>query len=56
MTPVDSSDDSYVRVTLDLRQSTLTWLDRLREEWGLQSRGVLVSRLLDELAKPSTDA
>jgi hypothetical protein len=49
-------DDPYVRVTLELRQSTLVWLDSLREEWGLRSRGALVSRLLDELAQPSSDA
>lgn len=51
-----SSDDPYVRVTLELRQSTLVWLDGLREEFGLRSRGALVSRLLDELAQPSSDA
>lgn len=54
--PDDPSDDPYVRVTLELRQSTLVWLDGLREEWGLRSRGALVSRLLDELAQPSSDA
>jgi len=56
MPPDDSSDDPYVRVTLELRQSTLVWLDDLRKEWGLRSRRDLVSRLLDELAKPSCDA
>ena len=56
MPPDDHSDDPYVRVTLELRQSTLVWLDGLREEWGLRSRGALVSRLLDELAQPSSDA
>jgi hypothetical protein len=28
----------------------------LRKEWGVRSRGDLVSRLLDELAKPTSDA
>ena len=56
MPPDDSSDDPYVQVTLELRQSTLAWLDGLREEWGLRSRGALVSRLLDELAQPASDA
>jgi hypothetical protein len=54
--PDDSSDDPYVRVTLELRQSTLVWLDDLRKEWGLRSRRDLLSRLLDELAKPTSDA
>ena len=56
MPPDASSDDPYVRVTLELRQSTLVWLDGLREEWGLRSRGALVSRLLDERAQPSSAA
>jgi hypothetical protein len=43
-------------VTLELRQSSLMWLDGLHEEWGLRSRGALVSRLLDDLATPSSDA
>jgi hypothetical protein len=56
MPPDASSDDPYVQVTLELRQSTLVWLDGLREEWGQRSRGALVSRLLDELSTPSSDA
>jgi hypothetical protein len=56
MSEANPADDPYVRVTLDLRQSTLVWLDGLRAEMGLRSRGALVSRLLDELAHPSGDA
>lgn len=56
MSPDDSSDDPYVQVTLELRQSTLVWLDDLCNEWGLRSRRDMVSRLLDELAKPTSDA
>ena len=56
MSPDDSSDDPHVRVSLEMRQSTLVWLDDLRKEWGIRSRGDLVSRLLDELAKPTSDA
>ena len=52
MSPGDSSDDPYVRMSLELRQSTVVWLDDLRKEWGIRSRGDLVSRLLDELARP----
>lgn len=55
MNEANPADDPYVRVTLDLRQSTLAWLDGLREELGLRSRGALVSRLLDELARPSDE-
>jgi metal-responsive CopG/Arc/MetJ family transcriptional regulator len=56
MSPDDSSEDPYVRISVELRKSTLVWLDDLRKEWGLHSRGDLVSRLLDELAKPTSDA
>lgn len=45
-----SDDDPRVRVTLELRQSTLQWIDGLREEMGLRHRGAVVSRLLEELA------
>jgi hypothetical protein len=56
MSPDASGDDPFVRVTLELRQSTLVWLDGLREEMGLRSRGALVSQLLNELVQPSSDA
>ena len=56
MSPDDSSDDPYVRVSLELRVSTLVWLDDVRKEWGLSSRSDLVRHLLDELAKPTSDA
>ena len=55
MPPDDPSDDPHVRVSVELRLSTLVWLDDLRKKWGLRSRGDLVSRLLDELAKPTSD-
>ena len=47
----DAEDDPRVRVTLELRQSTLQWIDGLREEMGLRHRGAVVSRLLEELAQ-----
>jgi hypothetical protein len=53
MQPDTASNDPYAPVTLERRQSTLVWLDGLREEWGLRSRTELVNRLLEELAKPS---
>jgi hypothetical protein len=56
MSPGDSSGDPYVQVSVELRKSTVVWLDDVRKEWGVRSRGGLVSRLLDELAKPTSDA
>lgn len=46
-----SHDDPRVRVTLELCQSTVQWIDALREEMGLRNRGALVSRLLEDLAQ-----
>ncbi len=46
-----ADDDPRVRVTLELLQSTLQWIDGLREEMGLRHRGAVVSRLLKELAQ-----
>ncbi len=55
MSEAHLADDPYVRVTLELRQSTLLWIDRLRTEMGLRNRGTVISHLLDELAAPSED-
>jgi hypothetical protein len=47
--PEEPIHDPYVRISLELRMSTIEWLDGLREEWGILSRSDLVNRLLDEL-------
>ena len=54
MTPDESNDDPYVRLSLELRLSTLDWLDEVSKKWGLNSRGDTVRHLLDELAKPTS--
>ena len=46
-----ADDDPRGRVPLELRQSTLQWIDGLREEMGLRHRGAVVNRLLKELAQ-----
>ena len=46
-----SSDNLRVRVTVDLRRSTVTWLDSLREAHGFRSRGDALNHILDELAQ-----
>ncbi len=55
MSEANPTDDPNVRVTLELRQSTLLWIDRLRTEMGLRNRGTVISHLLDDLAAPSED-
>ena len=42
-------NDEMVRVTLDLPISVLVWLDALKDQIGLRSRGALVAHLLMEL-------
>jgi metal-responsive CopG/Arc/MetJ family transcriptional regulator len=55
MSPDESNDDPYVRLSLELRLSTLDWLDEVSKKWGLNSRGDTVRHLLDELAKPTSN-
>ena len=44
-------DDPYVRVSVDIRLSTLAWLDGLRDDLGLHSRGAVLNRVLEEIAQ-----
>jgi hypothetical protein len=46
-------EDPYMRVTVDIRLSTLVWLDGLRDQLGVRSRGAVLNRLLEELAGTS---
>jgi metal-responsive CopG/Arc/MetJ family transcriptional regulator len=41
--------EERIRLTVGFKRSTLDKIDRLRDEWGLKSRGAIVERLLDEL-------
>jgi hypothetical protein len=50
MTDETPKDDPYLRVSVDIRLSTLTWLDGLRDELGLDSRGAVLNRVLEEIA------
>ena len=40
------------RITLELPQDVIAWIDRFRSEWGLRGRGPTVERLLRELFNP----
>jgi len=40
------------RITLELPQDVIAWIDRFRGEWGLRGRGPTVERLLRELFNP----
>ena len=47
--------EQMVRLTLDLPVSVLAWLDAVKTEMGLRSRGVVVAQLLKELASGPDD-
>lgn len=44
-----SNDQSKRRITLQLPNDVIAWIDTFRAEWGLRSRGPTVERLLREL-------
>ncbi len=51
MTSETGHDDPYVRVSVYIRLSTLAWLDGLRVDLGLHSRGAVLNRVLEEIAQ-----
>ena len=53
MTDEAANADPYMRVTIDIRLSTLVWLDGLRDQLGVRSRCAVLNRLLEELATTS---
>ncbi len=44
------SSTEYVRITIDLEKNLLDWIDGLCLKTGLRSRGLLISKLIYELA------
>ena len=46
-----SNNDPYVQVSLDLKHSTVSWLDDVRETLGLRNQSAVVRKLLDLLEK-----
>lgn len=51
--------DERVRLTIELSASTVAWLDDLRAQLGVRSRGFIIESLLRELrweARPSHSA
>ena len=46
--------DERVRLTIELPVSTVAWLDNLRLQMGVRSRGFIIEQLLGELG-PEAD-
>ena len=53
--PVSSSEIAKRRISVDLSQEMLDWLDGLKSEFGLRSRGAILERLLSELRQQDGD-
>jgi len=49
-------DDDSIEVTVRLKPETLLMVERCRREFGLSTRGEVVSRILDELLLPADSA
>ncbi len=50
-----ASKKDSIRVSMDLPKSLIPKLERLKSEWGLQSRGSVVARLLEEILQDNKD-
>ena len=47
--PENSQNEAYSEVTVKLPKNLLRRFDELKEEWGLEHRGAVLERLLDEI-------
>jgi hypothetical protein len=52
---VEKSDQTRRRISLELSEELLTWLDGFKAEWGLRSRGDILERLLEQLVPGQPD-
>ena len=52
---VEKSDQTRRRISLELSAELLDWIDGLKAEWGLRSRGDILERVLDQLVHGSPD-
>ena len=54
--PVENaSKKDCIRVSMDLPKSLIPKLERLKSDWGLQSRGSVLARLLEEILLDDED-
>ena len=52
---VEKSDQTRRRISLELSAELLDWIDGLKAEWGLRSRGDILERVLEQLVHGSPD-
>ncbi len=47
--PENSQNEAYSEVTIRLPERIVRRFDELKEEWGLERRGAVLERLLEEI-------
>ena len=53
--PDNSQNEAYSEVTIRLPERIVRRFDELKEQWGLERRGAVLERLLDEIFQEDKD-
>jgi len=53
--PENSQKEAYSEVTIRLPERIVRRFDELKEQWGLERRGAVLERLLDEIFQEDKD-
>ena len=53
--PENSQNEAYSEVTIRLPERIVRRFDELKEQWGLERRGAVLDRLLDEIFQEDKD-
>ena len=53
--PENSQNEAYSEVTIRLPERIVRRFDELKEQWGLERRGAVLERLLDEIFEEDKD-
>ena len=53
--PENSQKEAYSEVTIRLPERIVRRFDELKEQWGLERRGAVLERLLDEIFEEDKD-
>ena len=53
--PKNSQNEAYSEVTIRLPERIVRRFDELKEEWGLERRGAVLERLLEEIFQENKD-
>ena len=53
--PENSQKEAYSEITIRLPERIVRCFDELKEQWGLERRGAVLERLLDEIFEEDKD-